>query len=140
MSNRTVKTRPENMIVPEDPLVAQAVAERDSLATVEQRANMQVNVTESARKRLVQYFRAQQKVPMYLSPMYQPYFGRVMQVMINGISIFFKVDGTTQMVPQAFADEITARRIAIDATIDKTNRMSDINANHESAPGELKLF
>jgi hypothetical protein len=72
--------------------------------------------------------------------MYQPYFGKIMQVMINGVSIFFPVDGSTHMVPQSFADEITARRMAIDAMIDKTNRMSNIHENQEDAPGALKLF
>jgi hypothetical protein len=95
---------------------------------------------ESQRKELLKVYRAEKKVPMYLSPMYRPYFGNVMQVAINGISIYFKVDGSTQLVPQTFADEITSRRMAIDRTLTKQRKMADIPSNYERNPGELTLF
>ena len=104
------------------------------------RSNMELMNAELRRKQLLGKYRAQEKVPMYLSPMYRPYFGNVMRVMINGISIFFKVDGTVQLVPKDFADEITARRMAVDAILTKQNRMANIPSNFESAPGELTLF
>ena len=44
------------------------------------------------------------------------------------------------MIPQTFADEITARRMAIDAILTKQNRMSDVSSNAEASPGELELF
>lgn len=104
------------------------------------RSNMELMNAELRRKQLLGKYRTQEKVPMYLSPMYRPYFGNVMRVMINGISIFFKVDGTVQLVPKDFADEITARRMAVDAILTKQNRMANIPSNFESAPGELTLF
>ena len=117
---------------------------------IEETENVSVNVAQDAaqklvkaenhRKTLLKAYQGEEKVPMYLSPMYKAYFGNVMQVMINGISIFFKVDGTTQMVPKSFADEITARRMAIDAILTKQSRMSDISSNSEASPGELALF
>ena len=104
------------------------------------RSNKELMNAELRRKQLLGKYRTQEKVPMYLSPMYRPYFGNVMRVMINGISIFFKVDGTVQLVPKDFADEITARRMAVDAILTKQNRMANIPSNFESAPGELTLF
>jgi len=104
------------------------------------RSNIELMNAELRRKQLLGKYRTQEKVPMYLSPMYRPYFGNVMRVMINGISIFFKVDGTVQLVPKDFADEITARRMAVDAILTKQNRMANIPSNFESAPGELTLF
>lgn len=103
--------------------------------------NARTNLQEADKRRakLTEHYRGQETVPMYLSPMYRPYFGNVMRVMINGISIYFKVDGSTQMVPQTFADEITARRLAVDATIMKQKKMDDVSGNHEIAPGDLKL-
>lgn len=103
-------------------------------------SNRELANAENRRKKLIGVYKEETKVPMYLSPMYRPYFGNVMTVMINGISIYFKVDGSTQMVPKTFADEITSRRMAVDAILTKQNRMSNVANNVESAPGELKLF
>jgi hypothetical protein len=112
--------------------------ESDNLAV--QKANTELLNAESRRKRLLSTYREEDKVPMYLSPMYKPYFGNVMTVSINGISIFFKVDGSIQQVPQTFADEIASRRLAIDAILNKQHRMADIANNSEKSPGELALF
>jgi len=95
---------------------------------------------DARRTELLQTYRNEKLVPVYLSPMYRPYFGNVMRVMVNGISVWFKVDGTTQKVPQTFADEITARRIRVDQILTKKGRMANINANSESSPGEITLF
>lgn len=104
-------------------------------------ANMNPVVEGQLRKkRLAEHYKNEEKVPIMLSPMYRPYFGNVMRVMINGISIFFPVDGTTHQVPKTFADEIASRRMKVDALIVKQNRMSDITKNAEGSPGELKLF
>lgn len=124
----------------QDKLTEQTEVKKDSMANVAQEASMQLVKAEARRKALLKEYTSEEKVPMYLSPMYAAHFGRVMQVMINGISIFFKVDGSTQMVPKSFADEITARRMAVDAILTKQSRMSDISSNAESSPGELALF
>jgi hypothetical protein len=99
-----------------------------------------VQNAEQQRKELAKAYKAEEKVPLYLSPMYRPYFGNVMQVSINGISIYFKVDGTTQLVPQTFADEITSRRMRIDTMLTRRKKLADVSANYESSPGELRLF
>lgn len=99
-----------------------------------------VQKAEQRRKELAKVYKAEEKVPLYLSPMYRPYFGNVMQVSINGISIYFKIDGTTQLIPRTFADEITSRRMRIDTMLTRRKRLSDISGNYESNPGELKLF
>ena len=89
---------------------------------------------------LTKQYTAEERVPMYLSPMYRSYFGKVMTVAINGIKIYFKVDGSVQNIPTSFADEITRRRMCVDSALTKQGRMADIGSNVESAPGELKLF
>lgn len=95
---------------------------------------------EARRKELLQRYKNEEKVPIYLSPMYRAYFGNVMRVMINGISVFFKVDGTSQKVAKTFADEITARRRAVDNLLSKQNKMASVASNYETSPGELGLF
>jgi hypothetical protein len=103
-------------------------------------ANKQLQQAKDFKPKLRAQYDSEPKVSIYLSPMYRPYFGRTMRVMINGISIYMPVDGSTHQVPQTFADEITRRRMCIDAMLTKQHRMSDIQSNYERAPGELSLF
>lgn len=116
------------------------------MSTAKPKANTKQNeqaalmTAENKRKELLKHYRNEKLVPMYLSPMYRPYFGNVMRVMINGISIFFKVDGSTQQVPQTFADEIARRRMAVDNLLSKQNKMADVSYNVEMTPGGLQLF
>lgn len=103
-------------------------------------ANKKLQEGKHRKKALMKKYKEEEKVPMYLSPMYRPYVGNVMPVSINGIKIYFKVDGSTQLVPKTFADEIANRRIQIDAILTKQSRMADVQANAEGTPGELKMF
>jgi hypothetical protein len=103
-------------------------------------ARKQLLQAAAQRPVLRQVYANEPKVSIYLSPMYRPYFGRVMGVTIQGVKIWMPVDGSTHDVPQSFADEITRRRMSVDAQLTKQNRMSDIRGNFENAPGELKLF
>ena len=117
-----------------------------AIEAVEYEVNKHVNIelelqqAEQRRRKLLEYYKNEERVPVYVSPMYRPYFGNVMQVMINGISISFKVDGTTQRVPKSFADEIEARRCAIDEILKKQERMANVQGNVEDSPGEIALF
>lgn len=81
-----------------------------------------------------------ERVDMYLSPTYRPYFGNVMPVTINGVTIEFPVDGSTHSIPKTFADEIANRRVLIDKINFKTERMSDVQSNFEYVPGDLELI
>jgi hypothetical protein len=103
-------------------------------------ARKQLQQATDFKTQLRNQYMAEEQVPLYLSPMYRPYFGAIMQVSLNGLTIAFPIDGSTQKVPRSFADEITRRRMAIDAMLTKQHRMVDIKSNYEGAPGELSLF
>lgn len=103
-------------------------------------ALIELQQSQQHKKQLREKYAQEKKVDMYLSPMYRPYFGNVMRVMLSGISIYFPVDGSTHKVPVSFASEIARRRMAIDNMLTKQRRMADISKNNESAPGELNLF
>jgi hypothetical protein len=111
-----------------------------SSAQVMDEARKELQQATDFKTQLRKQYLAEPQVPLYLSPMYQPYFGKIMQVALSGILIYFPVDGSTKMIPQSFADEVTRRRMAIDAMLTKQNRMVDIKSNYEGAPGELSLF
>ena len=85
-------------------------------------------------------YRNEDKVTVAVSPLYRPYFGNVMKVSINGISIYMPIDNTPHQIPKSFADEIYGRINAVDAIMKKQDRMANISANIESTPGELTLM
>lgn len=108
---------------------------------VEKAATKEMLEATNKRRELFKYYKNEEKVDMYLSPTYQPYFGKVMRVTINGISIYFPVNGSTHKIPKTFADEITARRLKVDEIITKQAKMADIPVNMDTAtPGDTQLF
>ena len=120
--------------------MARAKNEVVSESAVVTESNMDVNVKEKERKVLAKSFRDQEKVPIQISPLYRPYFGRVHTVTINGVSVAVPCDGKTYMVPKIFADEVRIRIFRQDQLIQKKNRLGDVRNNFEASPGELQLF
>lgn len=111
------------------------------IAKTERAFNFAVNRAQIQRKELLKHFKSEPKETVYLSPMYRPYVGKIMPISINGITIYFPVDGKPYPVPRSFADAITSRRMAIDEIITKTNAMADIQNNFDGdTPGQLKLI
>lgn len=99
-----------------------------------------MHTADKHRKELLAVYKAEEKVERSLSPLYEPYLGKVIQISINGITIAFPVDGTTHRIPQSFADEVDSRRMAVDAIIKKSKKMAKISENSETFPGELQMF
>lgn len=103
--------------------------------------NREIAKASARRKELIKYYKGEKKVITYLSPMYRPYFGNVMTVTINGISIRFPVDGSKQEIPATFADEIERRRRNIDNIEKKQKRMAAVRENEDKGSiGSLSLF
>lgn len=103
--------------------------------------NREIAKASQRRKELIKYYKGEKKVTTYLSPMYRPYFGNVMTVTINGVSIRFPVDGSKQEIPVTFADEIERRRRNIDNIEKKQKRMAAIKENEDKGSiGALPLF
>lgn len=103
-------------------------------------SNREIAAATARKKELLRVYKQEKKVMTYLSPMYRPYFGNVMIVTINGISIRFPVDGSKHEIPVTFADEIERRRKYIDSIIKRQKKMADISTNFERTAGELELF
>lgn len=109
-------------------------------AQVTRESDMAVKTAEQERKALARQFKKQKTVPVQISPLYQPYFGKVMTVTINGTSIAVPVNGKTYQVPETFAEEIKIRIYKQDQLLMKKRRMSRVSDNFEASPGELQLF
>lgn len=84
--------------------------------------------------------RAERQVPVTMAPMYQPYFGDVMTVTLNGLSIYVPVNGRTYNIPKSYAMIVQERRRRVDAHVMRTQRLSDVQSNFERTAGELTLI
>lgn len=104
------------------------------------RSNQTLLQKDHARKSLAEVYRREPKRSVMVAPMYAAYFGKVMHVMINGISVAVPCDGRPYDIPETFAAEVFSRINAINDQQSKAKRYSDVNSNIEGAPGELTLF
>lgn len=107
--------------------------------TVEAQAARKYNALEAKRKSLVGIYRAEEKVPVTISPFYAPYLGKVVRESVNGIIVDVPADGQTYKINKTHADHIIAKIKRIDAMIARQKRAGDISNNFENAPGELHL-
>lgn len=104
-------------------------------------ANREIATAAARKKELIRKYKKEKQVVTYVSPMYRPYFGNVMTVTINGISIRFPIDGSKQEVPATFADEIERRRRHVDNIEKKQKRMAAVKDNEDKGSiGSLSLF
>ena len=109
-------------------------------AEVTKESDLAVKTAEQERKALARQLHKQKTVGVQVSPLYQPYFGKVMTVTINGTSVAIPCDGRTYQVPATFAEEIKIRIYKQDQLLMKKRRMGRVADNFESSPGELQLF
>ena len=90
-------------------------------------------------KSLLKIYQSQPKYPVRIAPSYAKYFGRLMRVSINGITVTVICDGSTVNVPEIFAAEIGRRMNTIDANEARAAKMANISANYESSIGQLSF-
>lgn len=103
--------------------------------------NDEVKKKEMHRKTtLKERYLKQEKVPVTISPMYEPYFGKVMEIQINGHYVSVPCDGKPHMLPKTFASEAFARINAVDEEQRRADRMADVTNNREVVQGELQLI
>ena len=116
------------------------MANKKAEAEIEKTTQQSVGQAEIKRRTLAAYYQKEDKIPVSISPLYKPYFGKVMTVTINGISCAVPVDGKTYKIPKTFAQEVEARKLKQDELLEKQKGMGNVQNNFESSPGELTLF
>jgi hypothetical protein len=131
----------EGKIVATPTLPKEVPPARDSsFEVVAHRANRSLLAKDTARKKLAYRYNKQPKLSVMVAPMYAAYFGKVMHVMLNGISIAVPCDGMPYSIPKAFAEEVHRRLRAVNEAELKSKRFADVASNVEKAPGELALY
>lgn len=109
--------------------------------SVEAESNRDVKRKEVARKKVARSFHAQDQVPVSISPLYRPYFGNVMTVSLQGVSVCIPCNGQVYNVPKSFAEEVMIRINNQDELNLKKHKLSDVKNNFDhTSPGSLSLF
>lgn len=102
--------------------------------------NAKVTALQQKNRSLVSYYKNEKKVPVQGSPMYRPYFGNNMPIILNGIAVFVPLDGQQYEIPESFAAIFMDRISRIDEQINMRKRMSAISDNIEAYAGERDLI
>ena len=113
---------------------------KEQAVSVEHTAEQQMLNLDKAQKNLVNVYKNEPSVAVRIAPSYAKYFGRVMRVSINGISIAIKCDGSTVNLPESFAAEVMRRMTEMDKYEMRQGRLADVRNNAEAAPGQIKFF
>ena len=121
-------------------LPEEKVTDDVTFETASRKQNHSLLKKDQARKALVNVYKVEPKISVMVAPMYADYFGKVMHVMINGISIAVPCNGKPYDIPETFAAEVFRRLRAINEQQQRQKRYSDVASNVESSPGELALF
>ena len=99
-----------------------------------------VTALRAKNSKLVDFYRRERKVAVQGSPMYRPYFGNNMPIILNGIAIFVPLDGQQYEIPESFAAIFFDRISRIDEQINMRKQMAAISDNIEAYAGERNLI
>lgn len=95
---------------------------------------------DMAQKQLINVYRNEKKIPVRIAPGYAKYFGRVMRISINGISVAIQCNGKSIELPESFAAEAFRRMNEMDRYDMRQSKMANIASNRETNPGQLNFF
>ena len=131
--------RPINNTASLDAVPAQSEIDK-AVANVQHAGSTEVAKRDMLRKQLGAQYNAEPKVSVMIAPMYKAFFGNVMHVSINGISISVPCDGKPYPLPESYAAVVQERLRLENDRQAKQKRFSDVGRNSESSPGELTLY
>ncbi len=110
-----------------------------SVPAVEAYANRRIQVKETQRRSLVKKYLSEEKIPVTISPLYAPYLGRIVPVLVNGIRVDIPADGRTYQINSTHASEIIAKIRRINDLLARQKKAGDVTNNVERNIGELKF-
>lgn len=113
---------------------------RVATSTLDNKIEAETRRLDLAQKNLVNIYKQEETIPVRVAPSYAKYFGRVMRVALNGISVAVRCDGNTVKLPKSFAAEVLRRMSEMDKYELRLSKMSKVQRNFESSPGQLNFF
>ena len=107
---------------------------------LERSIEAKTRMLDIAQKNLVNIYKNEPKIAVRVAPSYAKYFGRIMRVAINGISVAVACDGRTVQLPESFAAEVMKRMSEMDRYELRQQKMADVKSNAEISPGSISFF
>ena len=116
------------------------MAKKETNASIEASAKRLEVRADQVRRQIAKEFKEQELDTIMIPPLYKPYFGKVLPIMIQGVEVAIPVNGKAYKVPKVFASRARVLMHTQDELIEKAHRAADIKSNFEHSPGELTLF
>lgn len=113
---------------------------RTSTTDLNQALSEKVTVLENTRKDVARLYKDEKKVTVQGSPMYRPFFGKNMPIIVNGVAIYVPLDGQMYSIPETFAAIFQDRISRIDALERRRKAMANVGENVETYAGEKELI
>ena len=116
------------------------MAKKETNASIEASARVLEIHADRIRRQIAKDFKNQELETVMIPPLYKPYFGKVLPIMIQGVEVAIPVNGKAYKVPKVFAARARVLMHTQDELIEKSQRAADIQSNFEKSPGELAIF
>lgn len=102
--------------------------------------NKQVQELELSKKTVAAAYKDEAKAVVQGSPMYRPFFGNTMSIVINGVSVYVPLDGQQYSIPETFAAVFHERIAMVDEQERIRRGMANVQQNSETYAGEKGLI
>jgi hypothetical protein len=113
---------------------------KTNTAEVTKNLTSEVTLLENKRTIVAKRYQDEPKVKVQGSPMYKPFFGNNMPIIVNGIAIYVPLDGQQYEIPETYAAIFQDRIARIDTLERRRKSMADVQNNSESYAGERELI
>lgn len=121
------------------PTPAEVAPVKASAPQVEVGEHRRVHIKENQRRELVKKYLSEEKIPVTISPLYAPYLGKIVPVLVNGIRVDIPADGRTYQINSTHASEVIAKIRRINGMLARQKKAGDVTNNVERTIGELKF-
>jgi hypothetical protein len=95
---------------------------------------------DAARRDLAARYKAEELIPVSISPFYRGHLGSNLCLSLNGIPVYVRVNGQTHYIPKSYADLLAQKLKRVDIQTLRQGMMSETSINLEQSPGALKFF
>ena len=123
-----------------NPKPKQKLIKEERIAPTTPSKSTDMTTLDKRQRSLIDIYKNEPKVSVQVAPSYAKYFGRVMHVSINGISVGVRCDGRPTKLPESFATEVLRRMRKMDDYELRLSRMANVEQNYETSPGQLNFF
>jgi len=102
--------------------------------------NQKVQELEANKKTVAAAYQQEAKAVVQGSPMYRPFFGNMMPIIINGVAVYVPLDGQQYSIPETFASVFHERIAMVDEQERIRRGMANVQQNSETYAGEKGLI